>query len=125
MGGQIGRVREQGPDQRTTDGMDVTAYGCTWRVTDHFAEAARGSGSRADGQLVALMSGRVIRINAAVGDKVESGTAVIVIEAMKMECEIRTRIAGVIDTIGVGLGLQVSTRQVVATVKALDSGAAT
>jgi biotin carboxyl carrier protein len=40
------------------------------------------------------MPGKVVRVLAAVGDAVESGQGLVVVEAMKMQNEIKSRKAG-------------------------------
>jgi biotin carboxyl carrier protein len=46
--------------------------------------------------VVATMPGRVVRVLAAVGDRVAAGQAVVVLEAMKMENEMRAPKEGVV-----------------------------
>ncbi len=55
-------------------------------------------------QIKAPMPGRVVSISAAVGDAVESGQGVVVIEAMKMENELRAHASGTVKEIRVGEG---------------------
>ena len=50
------------------------------------------------------MPGRIVSISAAVGDAVESGQGVVVIEAMKMENELRAQTSGRINEIRVAEG---------------------
>jgi biotin carboxyl carrier protein len=50
---------------------------------------ATGAASAAPARLTAPMPGKVVRVLAAVGDRVEARQAVVVIEAMKMENELR------------------------------------
>lgn len=56
------------------------------------------------GQVSAPMPGLVLRVEVEVGQVVEAGTGVIVLEAMKMENEIRTPVAGTIRAIHVEAG---------------------
>src|SRR5688572_7785449 len=53
------------------------------------------------------MPGRVVRLLAAVGDQVTARQAVVVVEAMKMENELRTPTGGVVKEILVGPGAAV------------------
>ena len=53
------------------------------------------------------MPGTVIKINAEVGQKVEKGDILIVVEAMKMENNLIAPRYGVIETINVKTGDQV------------------
>ncbi|MFQ6080204.1 MAG: OadG family transporter subunit [Candidatus Bathyarchaeia archaeon] len=52
----------------------------------------------------APMQGTIIRIPVKVGDKVEKGDVVVVLEAMKMENEIESSVSGVVKTIKVSEG---------------------
>jgi len=52
-------------------------------------------------QIKAPMPGRIVAVHAAVGDVVEAGKSVVVIEAMKMENELRTHSGGTIKEIRV------------------------
>lgn len=63
----------------------------------------------ADGeqQVVAPMPGRVVRILVAPGDQVAARQAVIVVEAMKMENELRSPKAGRVKHVGVTPGMSV------------------
>lgn len=57
--------------------------------------------------LLAPMPGLVVRINVAVGDAVTPGQALVSIEAMKMENELRSKSAGTVKAILVGPGTAV------------------
>lgn len=49
--------------------------------------------------VVAPMPGLIVRVNVAVGDRVEAGQGVVVMEAMKMENELRATAAGTVKAI--------------------------
>ncbi|MCV7229982.1 biotin carboxylase N-terminal domain-containing protein [Mycolicibacterium komossense] len=68
------------------------------------------------GSLLAPMPGSVVRIEVIEGDRVMAGTAVIVLEAMKMEHTVRAPADGVVATIAVATGDQVDSGQVLAIV---------
>lgn len=88
--------------------------GREWRfddVTHQPPEAVAGAGT---GILTAPLDGAVVEVLAAEGDKVEEGQVVMVVEAMKMEHQIRADIEGVLSSLKVGKGDQVKPRQVVA-----------
>jgi biotin carboxyl carrier protein len=63
--------------------------------------AAAGSGG---GRLCAPMPGRVVQVLVAPGAEIEPGTPVVVVEAMKMENEIRAEAGGVVEEICVTPG---------------------
>ena len=52
----------------------------------------------------APMPGRVISIAVATGQEVEAGQGVVIIEAMKMENELKTHVAGKVKEVRVGVG---------------------
>jgi biotin carboxyl carrier protein len=56
------------------------------------------------GTVVAPMPGLVVRIEVAVGQRVEAGAGLVVVEAMKMENELRAARAGVVETVHVTAG---------------------
>ena len=57
--------------------------------------------------IVAPMPGLIVRINVAVGDTVEAGQGVVVMEAMKMENELRSTAPGKVRSIEVAPGTAV------------------
>ena len=54
--------------------------------------------------IVAPMPGLIVRINVAPGDTVEAGQGVVVMEAMKMENELRATASGTVRSVEVGPG---------------------
>ena len=84
----------------------VTVGGDSWlvEVPDFEAEAEALAGGNA---VKAPMPGKVIALNVAVGDTVEKGQVVAVMEAMKMEHSLVSPREGAVEHIGVGLGEQV------------------
>jgi biotin carboxyl carrier protein len=59
----------------------------------------RGAGIELEGrqQLVAPMPGKIVRVLVAVGQKVDAGEGLLVIEAMKMQNEIRSPKSGTVE----------------------------
>jgi biotin carboxyl carrier protein len=55
----------------------------------------------------APMPGLIVRVNVKVGDRVEAGQGVVVMEAMKMENELRAIAAGTVKSVGVVPGATV------------------
>ncbi len=74
--------------------------------------AAASSGSVG---ITAPLSGNVFKLNIAVGDQVNSGDVVLVLEAMKMETEIRASSAGRVDQVLVREGDSVSASETLIT----------
>jgi acetyl/propionyl-CoA carboxylase alpha subunit len=68
----------------------------------------------AAGSLVAPMPGTVVRVEAAAGDQVRAGQAIVSIEAMKMEHAISAPVAGVLAEVHVAVGDQIDAGTVVA-----------
>ena len=66
--------------------------------------------------ITAPMPGTVLRLVAEVGESVADGATILVIEAMKMEQEIRATVSGKVISLDVGIGETVEAGQVVATV---------
>ncbi len=62
------------------------------------------------GALVTQMPGKVVKLLVKVGDQVKAGQTVLLLEAMKMENEIKAGISGVVKSVNVQAG------------QALDSG---
>ncbi|CDO31350.1 ATP-binding protein [Mycolicibacterium porcinum] len=76
------------------------------------------------GSLLAPMPGAVVRVEVSEGDEVRLGTAIVVLEAMKMEHTVRAPADGLVATIAVKSGDQVESGQVLAVVSGPDDGAA-
>ena len=81
--------------------------------------AAADTGAGADGEqkIVAPMPGRVVRVLVNAGDQVEARQPVIVVEAMKMENELRSPKAGRIKDVAVGPGASVEAGRVLVIVE--------
>jgi 3-methylcrotonyl-CoA carboxylase alpha subunit len=67
-----------------------------------------GSGGGAEGGLTAPMPGKVIALIAATGTRVEKGSPLLILEAMKMEHTIAAPAAGVVKSFLFNVGEQVS-----------------
>ncbi len=70
----------------------------------------RGGAVEAEGrqQVIAPMPGKVVRLLVAQGQKVEAGQGLMVVEAMKMQNEIRSPKSGVVERIVVAEGQAVN-----------------
>ena len=75
------------------------------RIRDFSAPSAAASAG--DGVIKAPMHGRVLELLARVGDRVDLGQRLAVIEAMKMEHTLRAPFAGVVTQVPVRSGAQV------------------
>ncbi|MGH9474313.1 MAG: biotin/lipoyl-containing protein [Terriglobales bacterium] len=68
-------------------------------------------------RVTAPMAGKVVRLVAAPGDAVEAGQPLLVLEAMKMQNEVRSPKTGTLITIAVAAGDTVATGQPLADVE--------
>jgi len=94
------------------DGYHVR-HGATGQVVT-FTEPGRSERegiATVDGpeQIISAMPGRIARVLVKVGDKVEAGQGVVVVEAMKMENEIAAGKAGTVTSLAVKPGQTVET----------------
>ena len=77
------------------------------------ASATGASASGGDGKITVPMQGTIVKIQVAVGDKVQSGDILLVLEAMKMENNIASDVDGTVSEIGVSEGVSVGGGDVV------------
>ena len=99
------------------DGNIATVNGKTYTVEMQDAEPTRDSTSAANAAPVhAQMPGKVIRILKQVGDHVQEGEVILILEAMKMEVQITAPAAGTLVEMPLNIGDQVSNGQVLALV---------
>jgi acetyl/propionyl-CoA carboxylase alpha subunit len=54
--------------------------------------------------IIAPMPGLIVRVNVSIGDRVEAGQGIVVMEAMKMENELRATAVGTVRTVEVAPG---------------------
>ncbi|MFE6070488.1 acetyl/propionyl/methylcrotonyl-CoA carboxylase subunit alpha [Streptomyces sp. NPDC056525] len=113
----------------TVDGITHTFHragnwlgrdGDSWHVMDHDPVAAALSGAKHGGAdtLAAPMPGTVTVVKVAVGDEVEAGQSLLVVEAMKMEHVISAPHAGTVTELDVTPGSTVAMDQILAVVSA-------
>ncbi len=69
--------------------------------------SAARAGPSGPAPILAPMPGLIVRVSVQVGDKVEAGQGLVVMEAMKMENELRATSAGVVKSIEVAAGTAV------------------
>lgn len=82
-----------------------------WRGRKHGALEAEGRQ-----QVVAPMPGKVIRVLVAAGQKVETGQGLLVVEAMKMQNEVRSPKGGVVERLTAKEGQTVNAGEVLAVI---------
>ncbi len=97
------------------NGIVVDLDGLTVRFEDRTylppASAADGS----DGKLRAPMNGRIVAIKVAAGDKVTRGQTLVVLEAMKIQHQLKAAHDAEVESVAVREGQQVSNRTVLVT----------
>ena len=95
---------------RTEGGASVTVRGRVYdlAVVDErqIALAALGLGGAgaADNVVSTSMPGKVVALLVSEGDAVEEGQGVVVVEAMKMENELKAAVAGTVSSVAVAVG---------------------
>jgi biotin carboxyl carrier protein len=77
----------------------------------------RGAGAHGEQSIMAPMPGRVVRVLVAAGDEVAVRQGVVVVEAMKMENELRSPKAGRVKEINVTAGTSVEAGRVLLVVE--------
>jgi geranyl-CoA carboxylase alpha subunit len=94
-----------------TRGRTIAACNVTLAAPDR--AAAQGG----DGRLRAAMTGRVVAVHARPGDSLAAGQPVITLEAMKMEHVHVAPVGGIVKTILVADGDQITTGRIVAEIE--------
>ncbi len=101
-------------DVTESDGLAVVHVdGETYRIRveeeTRYLIRTRGGTAGASGQVLkAPMPGRVVLVEVAVGQRVQAGDGLVILEAMKMENEFRASGAGVVKEIRVQVGQAVN-----------------
>lgn len=80
----------------------------------------RVEGNQSEGAVVAPMNGQVVKVAVNVGDSVNSGDIVLILEAMKMENEVTAPIAGRLVDLSVTPGQSVSPGQPLFSIEAVE-----
>jgi biotin carboxyl carrier protein len=81
--------------------------------------SASGAGAHGEGaaRIVAPMPGKVVRLLVAAGQEVEAGQGIVVVEAMKMQNEMKSPKSGTIGSISVTVGATVNGGDLLAVVE--------
>jgi 3-methylcrotonyl-CoA carboxylase alpha subunit len=103
LGGQrvSGQVVEDGRN------LIVVVDGASWRMTIRDPLDVGDLGELMGGDILAPMTGKIIKVMAASGDEVEKGQPLVVLEAMKMEHTLTAPRAGKIARLQASVGEQV------------------
>ncbi len=92
---------------RAATWVQVDGYGMALEVRDARSWTGAGGGAQPKGHVITPMPGVVTRVPVAVGDQVIAGSVVVVVEAMKMENELRSAISGIVTAVRATLGAPV------------------
>jgi len=108
IGDRILDLRGQSADgevwRLTLDGLPAGAEVLDERGVLARAVAAAGGGTRGPSALKAPMPGLVVRVEVEEGEEVAAGQGIAIVEAMKMENELKAERGGVVSTIHVSAG---------------------
>lgn len=85
-------------------GTDVLYSGVRFKGAGETAAQAGSAGKKKTARVRAQMPGKIVRVTVKEGDRVEKDQPILVMEAMKMENEIRAPQAGVVESVKVSEG---------------------
>jgi geranyl-CoA carboxylase alpha subunit len=97
------------------DGIIVDFDAHTVRFQDRTYRPPASATAGSDGKLHAPMDGRIVSIKVSAGDRVVRGQTLVVLEAMKIQHQLKATVDATIEAIAVKEGQQVSNRAVVVT----------
>jgi oxaloacetate decarboxylase alpha subunit len=97
------------------EGGDITQVQASEPAASAPAAAAPAAQAASGEPVNAPLAGNIFKVNVAVGDSVAEGDVVIILEAMKMETEIRAHQAGTVSAVKVKEGDSVSVGDVLIT----------
>lgn len=121
LDGQVYECRVDHPAGKP-EGAEVTVNTQAYTVALTDPKRLRGvesAGASLDGtaRIVAPMPGKVVRVLVEEGAEVEAGAGLVVVEAMKMQNEMKSPKAGVVTSINVQTGATVNAGDVLAVVE--------
>jgi len=106
---------------RTADSVSVGCAGAAWAFRPAPSAGSRRNATADAGLNIASpMPGTVVSVDVAVGDTVQAGQPVVVVEAMKMEHTLRAGRAAVVREVAVSAGDRVDLHQVLVVLDASD-----
>jgi acetyl/propionyl-CoA carboxylase alpha subunit len=104
---------------RVTVALDGRVYAFE---TGEDADAAR-PGAAGSATVTAPMPGKIVAVLVAVGEVVEHGQSLVVLEAMKMESTLAAEVAGTVTAVHATLGAMVDAGAVLVTIAPVDATA--
>jgi biotin carboxyl carrier protein len=119
--GQVFDCRVEGrPESGLPVGVIVGTMRCTITLNDpkRLSSAASASTHAGDGaRIIAPMPGKVVRVLVEAGSQVEAGAGIMVVEAMKMQNEMKSPKAGTVIALNVQTGDTVNGGDVLAVIE--------
>ena len=106
-----GEVQKTARLARAGERLWLDAEGATHVFDDATLRAPSVAEGRGDGRVLAPMDGKILALRAEVGQPVKRGEPLVVLEAMKMEMQVVSDVAGRVAEVGVSVGAQVRARQ--------------
>jgi biotin carboxyl carrier protein len=107
--------------ERTDRATVVTADGYRFEIQvrdpRRWSRQAGARGGEGSETLTAPMPGKVVRVLAAAGDAVEAGQGILVVEAMKMQNELKTTRSGRVTAVHAQEGATVAAGEPLATIE--------
>jgi len=100
-----------------TYGLGVEGWAEAPLKGDAGRKTSRGASAASEGAVTAIMPGKIIRILIKEGDTVAAGDVVCILEAMKMENELKAPRAGVVKVLNVQPGQDVERGTVLAEIE--------
>jgi len=104
----------------STDGLVVTIDGCRFEIEARdprrFSRKSAGHAGEGFQTLASPMPGKVVRVLVATGDTVVAGQGILVVEAMKMQNEMKAARAGTVLTLAAKEGATVVAGETLATI---------
>ena len=105
----------------TPSGMVVSIEGHRFEIEAHdprrWSRKSAGGGTGAVQSILSPMPGKVIRVLAAPGDAVIPGQGIVVVEAMKMQNELKSNRAGTVLTVSAREGDTVTAGELLARIE--------
>lgn len=97
----------------------TSAHGRNFRIRDRLDDLSQSTGpaQSVERNLTAPMPGTIIRVLSSPGDTVKAGQVLVIVEAMKMENEVRATADAVVERVLVSPGQQVGFGEVLVEVK--------
>jgi geranyl-CoA carboxylase alpha subunit len=114
----VAAIDDRAPFHIDGDDIVVDLDALTVRFNDRTYAPPAMAAAGSDGKLRAPMDGRIVAINVAAGDSVTRGQTLIVLEAMKIQHQLKAALDAKIESVAVHEGQQVSNRTILVTMAA-------